>query len=144
MVSTYQLVVEERRDQTSGIQGSWEGRNVAWEKQQESRGSSAARAVGQSDAVGVMQSPQVLSDSAEIASLEVQIMLENKRLAASARGDIDTAKQFQLQIDALKAVVSKFDMLANAPVSDHLSFYEMSSQRVFREMSKTSNSSESI
>ena len=138
MVSTYQLVVEERRDQTSGIQGSWEGRNAAWEKQQESRGSIAARATGGSDTVGVMVSPQVLSDSAEIASLEVQLMLENKRIAASARGDIDIAKQFQLQIDALKAVVSQFDMIPNALASDHLSFYEVSSQRV---MSETSNSS---
>lgn len=57
MASTYQHVFEERRDQTSGIQGSWEGRNDSWEQQQESKGRSAARAMGQSGAVGIVASP---------------------------------------------------------------------------------------
>ena len=41
-----------------------------------------------------------------IASIEVQIMLENKKLAAFARGDTDTANQFGRQIVALKGVIN--------------------------------------
>ena len=50
---------------------------------------------------------QVLSDSPEIALLEVaKVMLEKKKSAAAALGDYNKVTQFDEQIDALKGVLS--------------------------------------
>ena len=53
------------------------------------------------------EAQQVLSDSPEIALLEVaKVMLEKKKSAAAALGDYNKVTQFDEQIDALKGVIS--------------------------------------
>jgi len=95
MVQTYQIVVEERMNQTTVIQDTWAERS----------GDVTVPVAGDVTVpVAGDQGPhQVLSESPEIALLEVaQIMLEKKKAAAFVLGDHNKADQFMEQIDALK------------------------------------------
>ena len=81
-------------DQASTIQETWAPRNT----------NVKTSVVG----VGKLNpAQQVLSDSPEVALLEVaKAMLEKKKSAACALGDYNKVTQFDEQIDALKGVIS--------------------------------------